>query len=160
LIFTLLLGMNIAHARHSHKKQAPPQIELQDFGDRNNDTDLKNAFEEFIKTIPVAKFPIKIDRSKSLTGPNKYYWGSTEIGAGLLTGGRSTINRSKTIGRTLIDRSKFGQLLEQLDKDEWVSKIIIEHPGAKYTVDEFGLKHALYRGAMRVTKVAAVSAVL
>ncbi len=156
MIFTMLLGLDVVHAR-GRRHTSKAAIQLQGFGNRKDTEALKKAFQKFIVSIPAAKFPIKIDRSKNLIRQNEYYWGSTEIGSGLLTG-RSAMNRSRTIDRKLIARDRFSPLFELLDDEKVISKIIIGRGQGGYTVKKFGLGHAVYRGAMRTTKVAAFAA--
>lgn len=127
-------------------------LQLEGF-DANQDH-LTVAFQSFIQSIPSnVPFPIKIDRKKRVTGPNVYYYSAVDQSQSRIFGTRES-NRSRTVGGGAeINRQIFGPLLQLLDNEGWISKIVITFDGQKYIVKKFGMGHALYRGGMNVGRV-------
>lgn len=138
--------------RYRKRRAMLEQLQLEGFN--ANQEQLTVAFQAFIASIPKnVSFPIKIDRKKSLTGPNVYYYSAVAHSQSRLFGSRES-NRSKTIGGAAeIDRQNFELLLQLLDQERWISKITITFDGQKYIVKKFGMRHALYRGGMSAGRV-------
>lgn len=148
------LQKQIRRQRPSYRKRREMLEYLQLEGFDANQDQLTRAFQELIQSIPSSvSFPIKIDRKKGVTGPNVYYYSAVGQNQSRIFGTRES-NRSRTVGGGgEINRQIFGSLLQMLDKEGWISKIVITFDGQKYIVKKFGMGHALYRGGMNVGRV-------
>lgn len=137
----------------SYKRRRAMPVQLEGF-DSNQDQ-LTAAFQEFIRSIPGnILFPIKIDRKKERTGPHVYYYSTVAHSQSTFFGSRES-NRSRTVGGGAeINRQFFGLLLQLLDQERWISKIIITFDGQKYIVKKFGVGHSIYRGGVNIAKIA------